>query len=246
MKTAVKRSALTPEQQRLVHKYHALPFKLAVKYHSQFVSFEDMAAEGQLGLVLAAQRFEPERGLQFTTLAMWWVNAKILEVIIRNHGPVSVGTRRDDRKVFFNYRRVIYELRSQGVKPTREAIAEALGVDVASVEDMEARMNPSGDLSFDAERSEDDSRPAVEIEGEDRPDNVVEGYFNRRADTDTLNNVLKVLNPRERLIIAQRYLRENTRTLEDIGKDLNLSRERVRQIEARALLRMKRHASNQR
>ncbi len=197
-----------------------------------------MISEGNIGLMQAVKRFEPDKGFRLATYAMWWIRASIQEYILRSWSLVKLGTTANQKKLFFNLRKAksqISAFEEGDLKPENAAaIATKLGVSQQEVVEMNRRL--SGDASLNAPLREegdgewqdwlvDDSADQESILAES------EETANRRA---ALNQALGVLNPRERRIFEARRLADDPMTLEDLSTEFGISRERVRQIEVRA------------
>jgi RNA polymerase sigma-32 factor len=234
---------------RLVTAYMRLAISMASRFRRYGAPMNDLIQEAGLGLMKAADKFDPDRGLRFSTYAVWWIRASIQDYVMRNWSMVRTGSTSSQKALFFNLRRVQMRLEREtamsGVSldahQMRERIAQEVGVPLADVEMMEARLAGS-DFSLNATQSSDeDGREWIETledEGRQAADAVAEAH-----DTDRLRGWLKVamsgLTSRERYIVAERKLRDEPRTLESLGDELRLSKERVRQLEAAAFAKMR-------
>lgn len=230
---------------QLIKSYARLVIAAASKFKNYGLPLGDLIQEGNIGLMQAVNRFEPERDVRFSTYAAWWIRASIQDYILRNWSIVRTGTTAAQKSLFFNLRRLRARisgaasengLTSQG----REDIAKVLGVRVKDVEDMEARMS-GGDQSLNATLSEDseDEFQSLLRDGGPTPEEIVIARKDSRTRSLWLNSALKQLNEREQRIIRERHLQYETVTLEDLGKKLGVSKERVRQLEARAMEKLK-------
>ncbi|MBK0401107.1 RNA polymerase factor sigma-32 [Limibaculum sp. M0105] len=233
---------------RLVTAYMRLAISMAAKYRRYGAPMSDLIQEASVGLMKAASKFDPDRGVRFSTYAVWWIKASIQDYVMRNWSLVRTGSTSSQKSLFFNMRRVRArieaELAHDGGEVTpadmRREIAEELGVPLRDVEMMEARL-AGADFSLNAQQAGEDGREWVEtLEDEaPRPDEVV----TRRRDLGTargwLNDAFTALTPRERMIIGARKLADEPETLESLGEKLGLSKERVRQLEAQALRKMR-------
>jgi RNA polymerase sigma-32 factor len=225
--------------ERLVTSHLRLVAKIAMGYRGYGLPIGEVISEGNVGLMQAVKRFEPEKGFRLATYAMWWIKAAIQEYILRSWSLVKMGTTANQKRLFFNLRKVkgqIQALDDGDLKPDQVAtIAQKLGVTEEDVISMNRRL--SGDTSLNAPiRAEsesgewqdwlvDDSASQEEILAES------EELDSRRA---LLKGALGVLNDRERRIFEARRLAEDPMTLEDLSTEFGVSRERVRQIEVRA------------
>ncbi|GAB4274683.1 MAG: RNA polymerase factor sigma-32 [Pararhodobacter sp.] len=235
---------------RLVMAYMRLAISVAAKFRRYGAPMGDLIQEAGLGLMKAADRFDPDRGVRFSTYAVWWVKASVQDYVMRNWSMVRTGSTTNQKALFFNLRRVeaqiLREARDQGEAPDageiRRRVAERLGVPEADVEMMDGRMS-GGDLSLNARQAGDEEgREWIETLADEAPgaeDDVAARHDQARVSL-WLAEALDVLSPREHKIIAARKLTDTPRTLESLGEELGLSKERVRQIEAAALGKMRR------
>ncbi|MEM8570321.1 MAG: RNA polymerase factor sigma-32 [Pseudomonadota bacterium] len=236
---------------RLVNAYMRLAVSMASKYNRYGNSMADLVQEAGIGLLKAAEKFDPDRGVRFSTYAVWWIKASIQDHVMRNWSLVRTGSTSSQKALFFNYHRVVARLeregRSEGISVDaarlRTMVAEELGVSIGDVEMMEARLAGS-DFSLNARQSDDDgAREWLETLEDDGP--VASETVERESDLERARgwivDALGSLNDRERKIIIERKLCETPRTLEKIGEELGVSKERVRQLEAQALSKMRSH-----
>jgi RNA polymerase sigma-32 factor len=229
----------------LVRSYTRLVVSTATRFRNYGLPLGDLVQEGNVGLMQAAARFEPDREVRFSTYAAWWIRSAMQDYILRNWSIVRTGTTAAQKALFFNLRRL--RARIAGAEEDgrltqfgRTKIAEELGVDVHEVESMEMRL-ASNDQSLNAtvaDQSEDewqdflaDQRPS--------PEEVVIGMRDARTRSKWLAEALGELTPRERTIISARRLQDQGATLEELGRELGVSKERVRQLEHRALLKLR-------
>ncbi|WP_417587499.1 RNA polymerase factor sigma-32 [Pararhodobacter oceanensis] len=227
---------------RLIQAYARLAVSFAGRFRRYDVPYEDLIQQGNLGLMRAAEKFDPENGARFSTYASWWIRASMQDYVMRNWSMVRTGTNATQKKLFFHLRRVVAkhiddESREE---PLSVLVARELEVPEAQVEAMMGRMS-GPDLSLDAPQSSDDEgRSWVEtIEDEDAQTEAdvaarLDGERRRAA----LYDAVQQLPERERVIVAARHLAEVPTTLSDLGADMGISKERVRQLEARALARV--------
>jgi RNA polymerase sigma-32 factor len=229
----------------LIRSYTRLVIATAARFRNYGLPMGDLIQEGNLGLMQAAARFEPERNVRFSTYAAWWIRAAIQDYVLRNWSIVRTGTTAAQKSLFFNLRRL--RSRIEGVSTEkgltvdgRAKIAGLLGVGVKEVEDMEARMS-GGDQSLNVQISDDGEEEFQSFLADDRPnpEDVVIGLKDSQTRSKWLNEALQTLSDRERKIIRERHLRYETVTLEDLGKQLGVSKERVRQLEARAMEKLR-------
>jgi RNA polymerase sigma-32 factor len=220
---------------RLVSAHLGLVIRIAMEFRHSGPAMEDLIQEGNLGLTIAARRFDPNRATRLATYATYWIRACMLEHVVRSHGPVRIGTTRSQRKIFFGLGRARRKLERDGEVADCEKLAGELGVMQEDVEAMTPRLT-GRDVSLDAPRSFDDRRSTganLAIDGPS-PEEVVAGCEEDDHRREQLFEGLKVLDPRERAIIRARHMRQRPATLAALGKKFGISRERVRQLELRA------------
>lgn len=230
---------------RLITAYMRLAVSMAMKYKRYSTSAQDLIQEAGVGLMKAAEKFDPDRGVRFSTYAQWWIKASIQEFTMRNWSMVRTGSTTSQKSLFFNLKRVQAKIEREsqqnGVELNRaemnELIAQEVGVPLRDVEMMQGRMSGS-DFSLNAPQSSDeDTREWMDTLEDTSPQSaeVVERQQDLLTMRGWINDAMDALNDREKYIVAQRKLVDDPRTLESIGKELSLSKERVRQIEAAAL-----------
>jgi len=239
---------------RLITAYMRLAISMASKFRHYGAPMNDLIQEAGLGLMKAADKFDPDRGVRFSTYAVWWIKASIQDYVMRNWSMVRTGSTSSQKSLFFNLRRVQAQLQREAREmgedldghQLRERIAQRIGVPLADVEMMEGRMSGS-DLSLNAQQSHDeDGREwidTIEDEGEQAVDRV-EAQRDRTVLRGWLARAMGALSERERYIVIERKLRDEPRTLESLGEELGLSKERIRQIEAAAFGKMRRNLEN--
>jgi RNA polymerase sigma-32 factor len=215
----------------------------------------DLIQEASLGLMKAADKFDPDRGVRFSTYAVWWIKASIQDYVMRNWSMVRTGSTSSQKALFFNLRRVQAKLQREASQrgevldqyQLRQLVAAEVGVPVADVEMMEGRLSGS-DYSLNATQSTDeDGREWIDALEDDgvQAAETVEGEHDTGRLRDWLVKAMQQLNARERYIVAERKLRDEGRTLESLGEELGLSKERVRQLEAAAFAKMRRSLETQ-
>ncbi len=236
---------------RLVMAYMRLAIAMASRFSRYGAPMNDLVQEAGLGLMRAAEKFDPDRGVRFSTYAVWWIKAGIQDYVMRNWSLVRTGSTTSQKSLFFNLKRVQAQLereaaaRGESVDPVtlRGEIARTLGVPVSDVEMMEGRLS-GADLSLNATQGDDeDGREWIEAlpSGEPDPEGLIADRHDRGALRGWLAGALKALPARERYIVAERKLRDEPRTLESLAEELGLSKERVRQLESVAFAKMRRH-----
>ena len=230
----------------LIQAYMRLVVSTAIRFRHYGIPLSDLIQEGNLGLIHAAVRFEPERDLRFSTYARWWIRSYIQEYILRNWSIVRTGSTSSQRQLFFSLRRLKAKLAKintdQMTLEERDHVAETLNVSTQDVEEMEGRLS-SQDLSLSHPLSEAGNTDLVDTLKDEKPDPEASAVVNLDDSIRRLwiQGAMHYLTPRERMIITIRRLADNPTTLEDIGKQLKISKERVRQIEIRAIRKMRHH-----
>jgi RNA polymerase sigma-32 factor len=228
----------------LVMAYMRLVISTASKFRNYGLPMPDLVQEGATGLMQAAARFEPEREVRFSTYAAWWIRSAMQDYILRNWSVVRTGTTAAQKALFFNLRRLRAKIGDGSGGPLDEAgrafIASELSVHTEEVEAMEMRL-AGGDQSLNATISPTGEDEWQDFLADERPTPEETVMFARDSRTRSiwLAQALAELTDREQTIIKERRLRDDARTLEELGRDLGISKERVRQIEHRALEKLK-------
>ncbi len=239
----------TEAAHKMVTSHLRLVAKIAMGYRGYGLPMSEVISEGNVGLMQAVKRFDPDKGFRLATYAMWWIRAAIQEYILHSWSLVKIGTTAAQKKLFFNLRRVKGQLKAleEGdLRPeTVKEIATRLDVPESDVVDMNRRLaapdhSLNAPVRMDGEGEwqewlvdETDSQETILAESQE---------FGRRQ--KLLDRALKLLNPRERRILSERRLKDEPTTLEDLSKEFGISRERVRQIEVRAFDKVQRAIRN--
>jgi RNA polymerase sigma-32 factor len=230
---------------KLVTSHLRLVAKIAMGYRGYGLPISEVISEGNVGLMQAVKRFEPEKGFRLATYAMWWIKAAIQEYILRSWSLVKMGTTANQKKLFFNQRKAkskISALEEGDLRPDQvKLIAKRLGVTEQDVVDMNRRLG--GDVSLNAPIREDgDSGEWQDWLVDDVSDQETRLAESEESDNrrKALGDALSVLNDRERRIFEARRLADDPITLEDLAAEFGVSRERVRQIEVRAFEKVQR------
>ncbi|WP_208432968.1 RNA polymerase factor sigma-32 [Bartonella taylorii] len=233
-----------------MHQIAAAHMRLVIAIANRFKRFKmplgDLVQEGYVGLLEAAARFEPDREVRFSTYATWWIRASIQDYILRNWSIVRGGTSSSQKALFFNLRRLRAKLVQDDSALTKQdifrTIAEKLGVSVRDVETMDFRFSSSDNsLSVSVSENSENSIAKMDalVDDSPLPDALIEQVIDGQRRTQWLYDALQILNERELEIIRFRRLNEEGATLEVLGEKLGISKERVRQIEARALQKLR-------
>jgi len=229
----------------LVEAHGRLVVRIAAGFRSSGLPLADLVQEGNIGLMEAAERFDPDREVRFSTYASWWIVAAIQNYILRNSSIVRAATTPKQRRLFFNLRR----LRAKHAKTysgalsddERKTIAEQLDVTVEDVAKMEAHLaRPDQSLNA-AVGAEEDSAEHMDLLSDEgpSPEEIVGHQFDTETRSAWILEAMERLSPRERQIIESRFLDDRKITLAEIGEKFGVSKERIRQIESRALQKMK-------
>ncbi len=221
---------------KLVTSNLKLVIKIALEYRRLWREIVDLIQEGNVGLMQAVKKYDPYRGVRFSSYAAWWVRAYIIRYIMNNTRMVKIGTTQAQRTLYFQLGKERERLRRMGIEPDAKAVAESLQVKESEVEEMTMRLN-AGDLSLEARRGEDgdyslfDTIPAL---GPDTETKVADAQT-RTIYLEKLSEFVGELGDRDRKIFTMRWMRDDPLTLQEVGEKLGITRERVRQLEARIM-----------
>ena len=225
---------------RLVTSHLRLVAKIAMGYRGYGLPVNELISEGNIGMMQAVRRFDPERGFRLATYAMWWIRAAMQEYILHSWSLVKMGTTASQKKLFFNLRRLKGQMQAiddGDLKPEQvNSIATTLGVPEQDVVSMNQRLSApdhslNAPMRIDGEGEWQDWL-VDDTENQEQTYAAAEEFSGRKA---LLDQAMMTLNERERHILAERRLKEEPSTLEDLSHHYNVSRERIRQIEARAM-----------
>ena len=236
---------------RLITAYMRLAISMAAKFKRYGAPMNDLVQEAGLGLMKAADKFDPDRGVRFSTYAVWWIKASVQDYVMRNWSMVRTGSTSSQKSLFFNMRRVQAQLEREAQQTgenldkhqLNQLIATEVGVPLNDVEMMDGRLSGS-DFSLNAtQASDEEGREWIDtLEDENgRADLNVEEEYDQQRLADWLSVAMDALNDREQFIVRERKLIESPRTLESLGTELGLSKERVRQLEAAAFGKMRKY-----
>ncbi len=228
----------------LITAHIRLVVRIASKFRGYGLPVGDLIQEGNVGLLEAANRFDVERQVRFSTYATWWILAAIQEYVVRNASIVRIGTTPAQKSLFFNLRRLRAQLtdnaRATMSDEERERIGRELGVSSAAVARMEAHLSHP-DRSLNASISGDDGDEMQDLLADDSPspEDIVRERHDFAARAAWLREAMADLTPRERQVITRRFLKEGKSTLAEIGESFGVTKERIRQIEGKALAKLK-------
>ena len=266
IRTAMKTPILKPDEEKsllkawvgkkdekalhkIINAHVKLVIATAAKFKHYGLPMGDLIQEGNVGLLQAAEKFDISREVRFATYAGWWIRAAIQDYVLRNWSIVRTGTTSAQKSLFFNLRRLRAKITAAQNKEDlndddRQKIAKKLNVKVSEVMDMEGRLS-GVDSSLNATIGRADSEGGesewISLLGDDRPDpeEIVIGLKDAESRSAWLHDALHQLSDREKHIIEERHLQDNVVTLEELGKELGISKERVRQLEHRAMEKLK-------
>lgn len=231
---------------QLIRAYARLVISMALRFRHYGLSLHDLIQEGILGLMIAAERFDPHREVRFSTYAKWWIRSAIQDFVLRNWSIVRTGTTSAQKQLFFNLRRLRSKLEQisgeQISQEDRHQISLILNVSLRDVEEMEHRLS-NHDLSLSVpvtDQSEDNWLDFIPDTG-DTPEEAFFALAGAEMRQHWIQKAIRFLNPREKTIIKARRLSDSPPTLEGLGKKMKISKERVRQLEARAIRKLRYH-----
>jgi RNA polymerase sigma-32 factor len=234
---------------QLVTSHLRLVAKIAMGYRGYGLPISEVISEGNVGLMQAVKRFEPDKGFRLATYAMWWIKASIQEYILRSWSLVKMGTTANQKKLFFNLRKAkskISALDEGDMRPDQvQAIAKRLGVPEQDVVDMNRRLG--GDVSLNAPlRNDGDTGEWQDwlVDDHEDQESILVEHEEKDNRHRALTDALSVLNDRERRIFEARRLADDPVTLEELAEEFGVSRERVRQIEVRAFEKIQKAVKN--
>ncbi len=225
---------------KLVTSHLRLVAKIAMGYRGYGLPMGEVVSEGNVGLMQAVKKFEPERGFRLATYAMWWIKASIQEYVLRSWSLVKMGTTASQKRLFFNLRKAKTKLQALGegdLRPDQVAeIATKLNVSEADVVSMNRRLGGDASLNSPIKASEGESGEWQDwlVDGSDSQETMLIEQDEMDSRRSMLSGALGDLNERERRIFTARRLADDPETLEELSTEFNISRERVRQIEVRA------------
>jgi RNA polymerase sigma-32 factor len=228
----------------LIQAHMRLVVSFAVKYKHYGLSLSDLIQEGNIGLMKAAQKFDPDRGFRFSTYASWWIRASIQDFLLKHWSIVRIATTSKQKSLFFSLRRLKQKINGSDSGnidySMAENIASDLNISTSAVVNMDSRITQN-DSSLNKKISEDGEDEFLSLlEDENaRPDNIVFAKDEINHKKDMVSSAIDSLDERETQIINERHLSEDPKTLEYLGKKLKISKERVRQIEKNAMNKMK-------
>ncbi|MBN2141242.1 MAG: RNA polymerase factor sigma-32 [Desulfovibrionaceae bacterium] len=230
---------------RLISSHLRLVVKIAMDFQRRWMqNVLDLIQEGNVGLMKAVRRFDPDRGIKFSYYAAFWIKAYILKYIMDNWRLVKIGTTQTQRKLFYNLNKERQRLQALGFDPTTQALSESLNVSEQDIDEMDQRLRRN-DMSLDLPLGEDSDATRLDFlpsEGPGVEETLAENEISRLL-KENLRTVEPKLNDKELVVFRERLLSDSPVTLREIGERFGVTRERVRQIEARLLEKIKDHLS---
>jgi RNA polymerase sigma-32 factor len=213
---------------------------IARRYERAFRNLFDLIQEGNVGLMEAVKKFDPYRGIRFPSYAVWWIRAYVIRYIMNNFRLVKVGTTQAQRRLFFNLAKEMERLQTEGFDPTPKRIAQRLDVKPKEVVEMQQRMS-ARDLSIDAPLGDDENGSMLDVLASENAttEEVVTAAHDRKWLSEKMHEFGGTLEGKDRTIFEKRLLAEDPLTLQEIGGQYGISRERVRQIEERLKRRLR-------
>lgn len=223
---------------KLVTSNLRLVVKIAYEYKRAHRNMMDLVQEGNIGLMQAVKRYDPTRGVKLSTYSAWWIRAYMLRFILNNWRLVKLGTTQAQRKLFFNLNKERARLTAMGIEPTHEEIAKRLDVTKKEVREMDLRLS-SSDSSLDVPVGDSEGRQSSRLDllpfGGEGPDSLVENSQLLAMLREHLDTFRQTLTGKDLIIFDRRMIAEDPETLQQLGDDFGVSRERVRQLEARII-----------
>lgn len=227
--------------QKLVVSNLRLVVKIAMEYRRAYHNLLDLIQEGNMGLLRALTKYDPEKGTRFSYYASWWIKAYILKYIIDNFRLVKIGTTQAQKKLFFNLMKEKEKMEKQGFIPKTKLLSERLDVKEKEVEEMQQRMG-SGDMSLDAPSAYYEGKSQMDFLADDKQDSAedqTELNELKQKLFDNLGDFVKELKEKEKKVFSERLYAEVPKTLQEIADEYGITRERIRQIEARVVEKLK-------
>ena len=228
----------------IIEAHIRLVVRIASKFKGYGLPIGDLIQEGNRGLLEAANRFDPDRNVRYSTYATWWILAAMQEFIVRNSSIVRIGTTPAQKSLFFNLRKLRAKLTdnlaARMTEEERELIASELRVPLAAVERMESHFSRP-DQSLNATIGESDSNEFVDLLSDDSPtpEAIVGDLIDSETRSKWIADAMEHLTQREREVITRRFLKEDKITLAEIGETFGVTKERIRQIEGKALSKLR-------
>tara|TARA_Y100001936_G_C16041129_1_gene651626 strand:- start:267 stop:1130 length:864 start_codon:yes stop_codon:yes gene_type:complete len=231
--------------QRILNSYLRLAVSYARKYSSYGLPIDDLIHEGVLGIMHALEKFDTSKDFRLSTYASWWIRASIQDYILKNWSVVRTGSTASQKALFFNLKKIkqqINDVSREFMGQTEiDKVSSMLNVKSIEVQNMESRLT-GGDLHLNQKVDNESENDLMDLLADERqnPEEFYEDFNDKNVKKDFINAAIQTLNDREKKIIQLRKFKEKSITLDELGKMLKISKERVRQIETKALEKLKR------
>ena len=230
--------------QKILNAYMRLAVSFAKKYTNYGLPLDDLIHEGILGIMHAIEKFDVSRNFRLSTYASWWIRASIQDYILKNWSVVKTGSTASQKQLFFNLKKIKKQIMDQSREFMGQdeinIVSKMLGTKSMEIQNMESRL-AGGDLFLNQTIGDEDGNDLMSLlpDRSKNPEEVTETYFDNKSKNNWLFKAIDKLNDREKFIIKCRKLKEKSVTLDELGKQLKISKERVRQIENKALEKLK-------
>ena len=236
----------TPKSlQKILNSYLRLAVSYARKYSSYGLPIDDLIHEGVLGIMHALEKFDTSKDFRLSTYASWWIRASIQDYILKNWSVVRTGSTASQKALFFNLKKIKQQIndvsREFMGQDEVNKVSKMLNVKSIDVQNMESRLT-GGDMHLNQKVDNESDNDLMSLLADDRenPEETYEDFNDKKIKKDFINKAIETLNEREKTIIRLRKFREKSITLDELGQKLKISKERVRQIETKALEKLKR------
>ena len=230
--------------QKILNAYMRLAVSYAKKYKNYGLPIDDLIHEGILGIMHALEKFDISKGFRLSTYSSWWIRASIQDYILRNWSVVKTGSTASQKQLFFNLKKIKQQILDVSLdymgQKEIDDVSKMLKIKKFEIQNMESRLS-GGDIFLNQAIGDEDGNELISLlaDTSPNPEEITETIVDNKSKHDWLFKAIETLNDREREIIKSRKLKEKTVTLAELGEKLNISKERVRQIETRALIKLK-------
>ena len=230
--------------QKILNSYLRLAVSFAKKYANYGLPLDDLIHEGVLGIMRALEKFDISRDFRLSTYSSWWIRASIQDYILKNWSIVRTGSTASQKQLFFNLKKIKKKIldvsRDFMGQDELDEVSKMLNIKPLEIQNMESRL-AGGDVFLNQKIDDVDGNDLLSLlpDNTANPEEVTENYFDNKTKSNWLNKAIETLNDREKIIIQLRKLADKSSTLDELGKKLNISKERVRQIETKALSKLK-------
>ena len=232
------------DRQKILNAYLRLSISYARKYSNYGFALDDLIHEGVIGIMHSLNKFDISKGFRLSTYASWWIRASIQDYILKNWSVVRTGSTASQKQLFFNLKKIKQQIldASRNFMGQKEinVVSKMLNVKALDIQNMESRL-AGGDVFLNQSIANEEGNELISILTDDsaNPEELTEMYYDTKSKKVWLSKAIQTLNNREQIIIKSRKLNDISVTLDELGKKLNISKERVRQIETKALMKLK-------